>query len=135
MNAQLDTARDKLVARINGQLAFLNVALTALKQADIGEKVLTQMHRGVTAIRSSLRHADSPDLEAFTCDFEDLLGLLCSGDMKLTSGITEIVRNSTAALVQGAAAMEHGESVADAIAEARDAVFSRLLEHAVTVKR
>lgn len=135
MNAQLDTARDKLVARIKGQLAFLNVALTALKQADIGEKVLTQMHRGVTAIRCSLRHADLPDLEAFTYDFEDLLGLLRSGDMKLTSGIAEIVRNSTAALMQGAAAMEHGESVSDVIAEARDAIFSRLLEHAVTVKR
>ena len=134
MNAQISYGHDKLVAKINGQLAFLNVALTALKQADIGEKVLTQMHRGVTAIRSSLRHADAPDLEAFACDFEDLLALLCSGEMKFTSGMTEIVRSSTAALMLGATAMERGESVADAIAEARDAVFSRLLEHAVTVK-
>lgn len=134
MNTQVSFCRDSLLAKINGQLAFLKVALTALKQADIGEKVLTQMHRGVTAIRSSLRHADSPELEAFAYDFEDLLVLLCSGEMKLTSGMTEIVRSSTAALSQGVTAMQNGESVDDVLADVRNAVFSRLLDHAVTVK-
>lgn len=134
MNTQVSFCRDSLLTKINGQLAFLKVALTALKQADIGEKVLTQMHRGVTAIRCSLRHAESPELEAFACDFEDLLGLLCSGEMKLTIGMTEIVRLSTTALSQGVTAMQNGESVEDVLADVRNAVFSRLLEHAVTVK-
>ncbi len=135
MNTQSCAGRDKLLAKINGQLAFLNVALTALKQADIGEKVLTQMHRGVTAIRGTLRSADSPDLEAFVCDFEDLLGLICAGEIKFSSDMIQLVRRSTAALGQGVEALQHGDSVDDAVLDARDAVFSLLLDHAVTVKR
>lgn len=135
MNTQFCPGQDKLIAKINGQLAFLEVALTALKQADIGEKVLTQMHRGVTSIRSTLRTADSPDLEAFACDFEDLLGLICAGEIKFSSDMIQIVRRSTAALAQGVEALQNGDSVADAVQETRDAVFSLLLDHAVTVKR
>lgn len=45
MKTQLCSGRDKLLAKISGQFAFLDVALTAFKQADIGEKVLAQMHR------------------------------------------------------------------------------------------
>ena len=135
MNTQFCAGRDKLFAKINGQLAFLKVALTALKQSDIGEKVLTQMHRGVTAIRGTLRSADSPDLEAFVCDFEDLLGLICAGEIKFSSDMIQLVRRSTAALGQGVEALQHGDSVDDAVLDARDAVFSRLLDHAVTVKR
>lgn len=135
MNTQACTNRDKLLAKINGQLAFLNVALTAFKQADIGEKVLTQMHRGVTAIRGTLRSADSPDLEAFVCDFEDLLGLICAGEIKFSSEMIQLVRHSTATLARGVEALQHGDSVADAVQDARDAVFSLLLDHAVTVKR
>lgn len=135
MNTQSCAGRDKLLAKINGQLAFLNVALTALKQADIGEKVLTQMHRGVTAIRGTLRSADSPDLEAFVCDFEDLLGLICAGEIKFSSDMIQLIRRSTAALAQGVEALQHGDSVDDAVLDARDEVFSLLLDHAVTVKR
>ena len=135
MNTQFCTGRDKLLAKVNGQLAFLDVALTTFKQADIGERVLTQMHRGVTAIRGTLRSADSPDLEAFACDFEDLLGLICAGEIKFTSVMIQLVRQSTAALAQGVEALQNGDSVADAVQEARDAVFSLLLDHAVTVKR
>lgn len=135
MNTQSCTGRDKLLAKINGQLAFLDVALTALKQADIGEKVLTQMHRGITAIRGTLRSADSPDLEAFTCDFEDLLALICAGEINFSSDMIQLVRRSTAALAQGVEALQNGDSVADAVQDARDAVFSLLLDHAVTVKR
>ena len=135
MTTQFCSGRDQLLTKINGQLAFLDVALTALKQADIGERVLTHMHRGVTAIRGTLRTADSPDLEAFACDFEDLLGLICAGEISLTSDMIRLVRRSTAALWQGVEALRRGDSVADAIQNARDAVFSLLLDHAVTVKR
>ncbi len=135
MNSQFCSGRNKLLAKVNGQLAFLNVALTALKQADIGEKVLAQMHRGVTAIRGTLRSADSPDLEAFACDFEDLLGLLCSGELKCSSDMIQLVRRSTAALANGVEAIQQGGSVTDAVQDARDTVFSLLLDHAVTVKR
>lgn len=135
MNSQLCTGRDKLLAKIRGQLAFLDVALTAFKQADLGEKVVTQMHRGVTAIRGTLRSADSPDLEAFTCDFEDLLGLICAGEIKFSSDMIQLVRRCTEALALGVQALQHGDSVADAVQDARDAVFSLLLDHAVTVKR
>ena len=135
MNSQLCTGRDKQLAKINGQLAFMDVALTAFQHADIGEKVLTQMHRGVTAIRGTLRSADSPDLEAFACDFEDLLGLICAGEIKFSSDMAQLVRRSTAALAQGVEALQHDHSVADAVHEARDAIFSLLLDHAVKVKR
>lgn len=135
MNTQLCSNRDKLVAKINGQLAFLEVALTALKQADIGDKVLTQMHRGVTAIRGTLRQTDSPDLEAFVCDFEDLLALIGNGEIPFSPQMIELVRRSTTALGRGVEAMQFGIGVADAVQDARDAVFSVLLDHAVTVKR
>ena len=135
MNTQFCTGRDKLLAKINGQLAFLDVALTTFKHADVGEKVLTQMHRGVTAIRGTLRSADSPDLEAFACDFEDLLGLICAGEIQFTSDMIHLVRRTTMALTQGVEALQHGDSVADAVQDARDEVFSLLLDHAVTVKR
>lgn len=137
MNTQLQLCsnRDKQVAKINGQLAFLEVALTALKQADIGNKVLTQMHRGVTAIRSTLRQANSPDLEAFVCDFEDLLSLLDNEELSFSPQMIELVRHSTTALRRGVEAVQCGDSVADAVQDARDAVFSVLLDHAVTVKR
>ena len=135
MNTQTCTGREKLLARINGQLAFLDVALTTFKQADIGEKVLTQMHRGVTAIRSTLRSADSPDLEAFACDIEDLLGLICAGEINFSSDMIQLVRQSTSALAQGVDALQQGDSVADAVQDARDAIFSVLLDYAVTVKR
>ena len=135
MKTQFCSGRDGLLTKINGQLAFLNVALTALKQADIGERVLTHMHRGVTAIRGTLRTAESPDLEAFACDFEDLLGLICAGEISLTPNMVRLIRGSTEALSQGVEALQRGDSVADAVQDARDAVFSRLLDHAVTVKR
>ena len=135
MNTQSYTGRDRLLAKINGQLAFMDVALTAFKHADIGEKVLTQMHRGITAIRGTLRSADSPDLEAFVCDFEDLLGLICAGEIKFSSDMIQLVRRSTTALAQGVEALQQGDSVADAVQDARDAVFSLLLDHAVTVRR
>ena len=135
MNTQSYTGRDRLFAKINGQLAFMDVALTAFKHADIGEKVLTQMHRGITAIRGTLRSADSPDLEAFVCDFEDLLGLICAGEIKFSSDMIQLVRRSTTALSQGVEALQQGDSVADAVQDARDAVFSLLLDHAVTVRR
>lgn len=135
MNAQFCSNQDKLLTKLNGQLAFLGVALTALNHADIGEKVLTQMHRGVTAIRGVLRSADSPDLEAFACDFEDLLGLVCADEIQFTPSVIQIVRRSTAALAEGVEALQRGDSVAVAVESARDAVFSLLLDHAVTVKR
>lgn len=135
MNTQFCAGRDKLLAKINGQLAFLDVALTTFKQADVGEKVLTQMHRGVTAIRGTLRSADSPDLEAFACDFEDLLGLISAGEIQFSSNMIQLVRRTTEALTQGVEALKHGDSVADAVQDARDEVFSLLLDHAVTVKR
>ncbi len=135
MNSLLCTGRDKQFAKIRGQLAFLDVALTAFKQADLGEKVVTQMHRGVTAIRGTLRSADSPDLEAFACDFEDLLGLICAGEIKFSSEMTQLVRRSTAALAQGVEALQQDHSVAEVVHEARDAIFSLLLDHAVKVKR
>ena len=135
MNAQLCTASDNLLEKINGQLAFLDVALKAFKHVDIGTKVLTQMHRGITAIRGTLRAADSPDLEAFVCDFEDLLGLLVAGEIEFTPEMIQIVRNTTAALRMGVDALQHGESVTDAVQAARSEVFSLLLDHAVTVRR
>ena len=135
MNTQSYTGRDRLLAKINGQLAFMDVALTAFKHADIGEKVLTLMHRGITAMRGTLRSADSPDLEAFVCDFEDLLGLICAGEIKFSSDMIQLVRRSTTALAQGVEALQQGDSVADAVQDARDAVFSLLLDHAVTVRR
>lgn len=135
MNTQPCSNRGHLAAKINGQLAFLEVALTALKQADIGDKVLTQMHRGVTAIRGTLRQADSPDLEAFICDFEDLLALIRNGEIPFSPQMIELVRRSTAAMARGVEAMQFGDSVADVVQDTRDAVFSVLLDHAVTVKR
>lgn len=135
MNAQFCSGRDKLFAKITGQLAFLNIALTSLKQADIGEKVLSQMHRGVTAIRGTLRGADSPVLEAFVCDLEDLLRLLCAGEIRFTADIVQLVRQSTAALGRGIEALQQGVSAADAVDEVRNEVFAVLLDHAVTVRR
>lgn len=135
MNTQLCNSRDKLFSKIQGQLAFLDVALTALDQADIGEKIVTQMHRGVTAIRGTLRSADSPDLEAFVCDFEDLLGLICAGEMQLSPGMIQLIRQSTVALTEGVDAHQHGHSVTDAVLDTRETIFSLLLDHAVTVKR
>lgn len=135
MNTLLSSNRDKLLAKINGQLAFLEVALKALKHADIGEKVVTQMHRGITAIRGTLRLAESPELEVFVCDLEDLLGLICAGELDLSPDLVALLRFSTSALSQGVKALQRHDSVEDAIVEARDAVFSLLLDHAITVRR
>lgn len=49
--------------------------------------------------------------------------------------MTQLVRRRTEALAQGVEALQHGNSVADAVQDARDEVFSLLLDHAVTVKR
>lgn len=135
MNTLISSNRDKLLAKINGQLAFLDVALKALKQADIGEKVVTQMHRGVTAIRGTLRLAECPELEVFACDFEDLLGLICTGEIKLSSEMVSLVRGSTATFSRGVEALQQGYPVENVVKDARDAVFSVLLDHAVKVRR
>lgn len=135
MTTQVCPDRNKMFTKIHGQLAFLDVAFTALKHVDIGEKILTQMHRGITAIRGTLRQADSPELEAFVCDFEDLLNLICAGEIKLTPEMIRLVQNSTQALARGVDAIRRGETGAEAVQETRCEVFSILLENAVKVKR
>ncbi|MBC8088359.1 MAG: hypothetical protein H7Z40_13910 [Phycisphaerae bacterium] len=135
MTTQLQLDRDRWLAKINGQLAFLDVAFSALKQADIGEKVLSQMHRAITAIRGALRNADAPELEAFTCDLEDLLNLLCKGHLWLTSEIRGVLRACTQALAEAVKAVQEGESGEREVHSVRDQLFSILLESAVTVKR
>ncbi len=85
--------------------------------------------------RFAVRSADSPDLEAFACDFEDLLDLLCSGELTFAADMIQLVRRSMAALAPGVEAIQNGDSVACVVQDARDAVFSLLLDHAVTVKR
>ncbi len=135
MTTQLQVDRDRWMAKIKGQLAFLEVAFSALKQADIGEKVLSQMLRAVTAIRGSLRNADAPELEAFTCDLEDLLNLLCKGDLWLTSEVRGLLRACTQAMSAAVKAVEEGESGEREVQCVRDQLFSILLVSAVTVKR
>ena len=135
MTTQLQMDRDRWLAKINGQLAFLNVAFSALKQADIGEKVLTQMHRAVIAIRGALRNADAPELEAFTCDLEDLLIILCKGELWLTTEIRGLLRSCTQALATAVKAVQQGESGEREVQGVRDQLFSMLLVNAVTVKR
>lgn len=135
MNTPKTSSHEHVVARINGQVAFLNAAMKALGEGGINRKLLSQMLRGITAIRSSLRYTDSPDLEAFSCDLCDLLGLLDSDEIQFNWGMIELVRRSVVALGDGVRAMQYCESVADEIQDVRDAVFSVLLDHAVTVKR
>ena len=135
MTTQLLLDRDRWAAKINGQLAFLEVAFSALKQADIGEKVLGQMHRAVTAIRGVLRNADAPELEAFTCDLEDLLNLLCKGDLWLTTEVRALLRSCTQSLAAAVSAVQEGESGEHEVKCAHDQLFSILLVNAVTVKR
>ena len=134
MTTQLQIDRDRWLAKIHGQLTFLDAAFSSMKQADIGEKVLTQMHRAVIAIRGALRNADAPELEAFTCDFEDLLNLLCNGDARLTSEIRYLLRSCTRALLAAVDALQRGESGVREIQCVRNELFSVLLVNAVTVK-
>ncbi|MFM9960765.1 MAG: hypothetical protein ACKV2Q_06020 [Planctomycetaceae bacterium] len=135
MVTQLHLDRDRWLAKINGQLAFLDVAFSALKQKDLCERVLGQMHRAVTAIRGALRNADAPELEAFTCDLEDLLNLLRKGEMWLTTEVRGLLRGCTQALAAAVKAVENGESGEREISPIRDQLFSVLLVNAVTVKR
>ena len=135
MTTQLQIYRDRWLAKINGQLAFLNAAFSAMKQVDIGEKVLTQMHRAVVAIGRTLRNADAPELEAFTCDLEDLLNLLRNGDAKLTSETRYLLRSCTHSLSAAMEAVQRGESGEREIERVRGELFSVLLVSAVTVKR
>lgn len=135
MTSQLQMEQSRWLAKINGQLAFLDVTFSAMKHADIGEKVLPQMYRAIVAIRGALRNADAPELEAFTCDLEDLLNLLCKGELWLTSEIRGVLRSSTQALAAAVTAVEKGESGQREIQTVRDQLFSILLVSAVTVKR
>ena len=135
MTTYLELDRDRWLTKINGQLAFLEVAFSALKQADIGEKVLSQMHRAVTAIRGALRNADAPELEAFTADLEDLLNLLCKGDLWLTSEVRGLLRACTQALAAAVKAVQAGDSGEREVHYVGDQLFSILLVSAVTVKR
>lgn len=135
MTTQLVVDRDRWLAKINGQLAFLDVAFTALKQADIGEKILGQMHRAVTVIRGVLRNADAPELEAFTCDLEDLLNLLRNRDLELTAEMRVLLCGCTHALATAVSAVQRGESGEREVQFVRDQLFSVLLVNAVTVKR
>lgn len=135
MTTQLQVDRDRWLTKVNGQLAFLEVAFSALKQTDIGEKVLSQMHRAVIAIRGALRNADAPELEAFTCDLEDLLNLLCKGDLWLTSEVKGLLRACTQALASAVKAVQEGRSGEREVHCVRDHLFSILLISAVTVKR
>ncbi len=135
MTTQLQIDRDRWLAKINGQLKFLDAAFSAMKQADIGEKVLSPMHRAVTAIRGALRNADAPELEAFTCDFEDLLNLLRNGDAKLTSEMRYLLRGCTHSLSAAVMAVQRGESGEREVQCVRDDLYSVLLVNAVTVKR
>ncbi len=135
MTTQLHLDRDRWLAKINGQLAFLEAAFAALKQADIGEKVLSQMHRAVTAIRGALRNAEAPELEAFTCDLEDLFNRLHNGDLWLTSEIRGLLRSCTRSLMAAMSALQCGETGEREVQCVRDELFSILLVNAVTVKR
>ena len=135
MSTLMQADRDRWLTKINGQLAFLEVAFSALKQADIGEKVLAQMHRAVIAIRGALRNADAPELEAFTCDLEDLLNLLCKGEIWLTSEVRGLLRTCTQALAAAVRAVQEGGSGEREVHFVRDQLFSILLVSAVTVKR
>lgn len=135
MKTLLTPSRDKLVAKITGQLAFLDVALKALSQADIAEKIATQMHRGVTAIRGALRLAESPELEVFVYDIEDLLWLICADELEFSPQMVALLQTCFAALAQGVKALQRDYPVENTIRDARDAVFSVLLDHAVTVRR
>lgn len=134
MTTQTFPNRDKLFAKIHGELAFLDVALSALHQADIGGKLLAQMQRGVTAIRHLLRQAEASGLEAFACDLEDLLNLVCSGRLVLSPNVISLIRQSRQALARGLEAVAQGRSGIEEVQEVRDAVFSVLIEDAVTVK-
>ena len=135
MTTQLHIDRDRWLAKINGQLRFLEAAFLSMKQADIGTKVLTQMHRAVIVIRRALRNSDAPELEAFTCDLEDLLNLLRNGDAKLTSEIRYLLRGCTHSLSAAMTAVQRGESGEREVQCVRDELFSVLLVNAVTVKR
>ena len=131
----LQIDRDRWMAKINGQLAFLEAAFSLLKQADFGGKVLTQIHRAVIAIRGTLRNADAPELEAFTCDLEDLLNLLRNGGARPTSEIRGVLRSSTRSLAAAVIALQRGESGEREVERVRGELFSILLRNAVTVKR
>jgi chemotaxis protein histidine kinase CheA len=135
MMTPLQLDRDRCLAKIKGQIAFLDVAFAALKQADIGEKILAQMHRAVTAIRGALRNADTPELEAFTCDLEDLLGLMQKREVRLTPEIRILLCGCTHALAAAVEALQRGESGEREVQFIRDELFSVLLVNAVTVKR
>ena len=135
MTTQLLLDRDRWAAKINGQLAFLEVAFSALKHADIGDKVLTQMHRAITVIRSTLRNADSPELEAFTCDLEDLVNLLRTREIKLSVELRGLMQRCTHALTLAIGALQRGETGEPEVQWVRDELFSVLLVNAVTVKR
>ena len=135
MMTQLQIDRDRWLAKIQGQLSFLDAAFSSMKQADIGEKVLTPMHRAVIVIRRALRNADAPELEAFTCDFEDLLNLLSHGDAQLTSEMRYLLRGCTRSLMAAVDAVQRGESGEREVQCVRDELFSVLLVNAVTVKR
>jgi len=135
MTTQFDLDRDRWLTKIHGQLAFLKVAFAALKQSDIGEKVLPQMHRAVTVIRGALRNAEAPELEAFVCDLEDLFLRLQQGDLWLTTEIRDLLRNCTSALMAAMEALDRGETGEREVQSIRDELFSILLMNVVTVKR
>ncbi len=135
MTTHLSLDRDRWLVKINGQLAFLESAFSALKQADIGQKVLSHMRRAVIAIRGALRNAETPQLEAFTCDLEDLFDRLQNGDLWLTSEIRGVLRGCTRALAAAVEALHRGETGEREVQCIRNELFSILLVNAVTVKR
>jgi chemotaxis protein histidine kinase CheA len=135
MTTELQINRERWLAKISGQVAFLEAALSAIKQEDVGEKVLLPMHRSVVVIRQGLRNANTPELESFTCDLEDLLKLLRNGDAKLTTEIRSLLRGCTRSLMAAADALQRGESGEREVQAIRQMLFSALLVNAVTVKR
>lgn len=135
MTTHYSLDRDRWLDKINGQLAFLESAFSALKQADIGEKVLTHMHRAVAAIRGALRNAEAPELEAFICDLEDLFNRLQNGDIWLTSEVRGVLRGCTRSLAAAVEALHRGETGEREVQCVRNELFSILLVNAVTVRR
>ena len=101
----VETADPSILAKIEGQLAFMDVALMALEKDRGDSAMFKQIARSVQSIRGACRNWGLAEMELLACDLSDWLAQLRGVGVEMTDEQLVLVQRCTTAF-QAALASE-----------------------------
>ncbi len=101
----IETADPSILAKIEGQLAFMDLALMALEKNRGDSAMFKQVARSVQSIRGACRNWGLAEMELLACDLSDWLAQLRKAAVEMTDEELELLQRCTSAL-QAALASE-----------------------------